>query len=565
MKTSSETDKEERGSFCDGRFVKKWKIDKKKLVSQKYSSFGQNVEEGRQSLINTNSFDKKHKIQKEKIHLFGNEDFDKNAKEDWNCYKDKCTYRENLSNFFEMGNKNKADACKEHSADKARVTPNLPEGNKNGISYSNSRKNDIDFLVKYIKNNLHLICICSKRLYVFNGKIFIDISDKKQAIAYFKKFLAEEINHLFRDYSEIYNQLLSEADINVNSIVELPVNRDVIVFQNGTYDVKEQKFYKNQFWAEDYIFSILATDYDENDYSGKDIIDCFLDGFCAGKADRKKLFCEILGFCLSNYENKKACFYFIGVPDAGKSTVCRFIEQVIGDNLYMACPIKDLNGKYVTGGLFGIKVCADEDVAINKPLKSEDIALIKKITSSDKILTRQIYKESVSLRPECKLVWAGNGMVKFATSEDLQPLINRMVIFPLDVPVPEEQRDPDILSKLLAGRNYMITLSLNALHDLVQNRFSFSEVVDTKNYFDSKIHINGIEEFIKYECVLEADGIVCTTELYGEYKGFCNNYGYTALALNQFIPYLIDKYKMKRHNDGKKRKIQGIRLLNDKL
>ena len=170
MKTSSETDKEERGSFCDGRFVKKWKIDKKKLVSQKYSSFGQNVEEGRQSLINTNSFDKKHKIQKEKIHLFGNEDFDKNAKEDWNCYKDKCTYRENLSNFFEMGNKNKADACKEHSADKARVTPNLPEGNKNGISYSNSRKNDIDFLVKYIKNNLQLICVCSKRLYVFNGR-----------------------------------------------------------------------------------------------------------------------------------------------------------------------------------------------------------------------------------------------------------------------------------------------------------------------------------------------------------------------------------------------------------
>ena len=90
-------------------------------------------------------------------------------------------------------------------------------------------------------------------------------------------------------------------------------------------------------------------------------------------------------------------------------------------------------------------------------------------------------------------------------------------------------------------------------------------MVVTRYYFYSKIHINVLEEFIKYECVLEADGIVCTTELYGEYKEFCNNYGYTALALNQFIPYLIDKYKLKRHNDGKKRKIQGIRLLNDKL
>lgn len=427
---------------------------------------------------------------------------------------------------------------------------------------SGNREQNIDFLVKFIKDQTPLICIGSKRLYIFNGKSYENISEQKRAVTFFKQVLNEKRSRLFRDYSEIYKQLLCDPEIAVDSVEELPINRDVVVFQNGTYDVRKQVFYKNQFWEEDYVFSILATDYDSNDLSGKEAIDIFLNTFCMGQEGRKQLFCEILGFCLSNYQNQKAFFYFMGVPDAGKSTVCRFIEQVIGENLYMACSVKELNGKYVTGELVGIKVCADEDVATNKPLKSEDVALIKKITSSDKIRTRQIYQEAEQLRPDCKLVWAGNGMLTFATSEDLQPFINRMVIFPLDVSISKEERDPDILSKLLAGRNYMITLALNALHDLVENRFCFSEVVDAEDYFKPQIFLNGVEEFVESECQLETDAVAYTKELYAKYHQFCKrNSEYKALSINQFIPYLKDKYGLEKYNNGSKRGIRGIRLL----
>lgn len=428
---------------------------------------------------------------------------------------------------------------------------------------SGNREQDIDSLVKILKSRLFLICVASRKLYVFDGKIYVDISDRRQAAAYFKQVLAEQTNRLFKDYLEIYNQLLSDPDIAIDSLEELPTNRDVIVFQNGTYNVRERKFYRDQFWEEDYIFSMLAIEYDETDFSGKTVIDDFLNTFCAGMENRIQLFCEILGFCLSNYENRKACFYFLGAPDAGKSTVCRFIEQVVGENLYVACSIKELNSKYSTSELVGIKVCADEDVATNKPLKSEDVALIKKITSSDKILTRQIYQSAVQLRPDCKLVWAGNGMLTFATSEDLQPLINRLIIFPLDVSIPKEERDPDILSKLLVGRNYMITLALNALHDLVENRFCFSEVVDTESYFKPQIYMNGVEAFVESECELESDAVSYTQELYQRYRQFCGqNLEYKVLSINQFVPYLKNKYGVDRWSGGNKRGIRGIRLLD---
>lgn len=428
---------------------------------------------------------------------------------------------------------------------------------------SSNREQNIDFLVKYIKSQMSLICIGSKNLYIFGGKVFEDISERKRAVTYFKQVLDEEVSRLFRDYSEIHNQLLSDPEIAVSSLEQLPINRDVVVFQNGTFNVREQVFYENQFWEEDYIFSILATDYDSKDFSGKMVIDNFLDTFCAGLEGRKRLFCEILGFCLSNYENQKACFYFLGAPDAGKSTVCRFIEQVIGENLYMACSIKELNSKYATGELVGIKVCADEDVATNKPLKSEDVALIKKIASSDKIRTRQIYREAIQLHPDCKLVWAGNGMLTFSTSEDLQPLINRLIIFPLDVSIPREERDPDILSKLLAGRNYIITLALEALHGLVENRFCFSEVVDAEDYFKPQIFLNGVEEFVESECQIEPDAVAYTQELYLKYHQFCKQNGeYKILSINQLIPYLKEKYALERYTNGTKRGVREIRLLD---
>lgn len=446
---------------------------------------------------------------------------------------------------------------------KGIIEKTIPEKQWDEQTRSSNREQNIDFLVKYIKSQMSLICIGSKNLYIFGGKVYEDISERKRAVTYFKQVLDEEVSRLFRDYSEIHNQLLSDPEIAVSSLEQLPINRDVVVFQNGTFNVREQVFYENQFWEEDYIFSILATDYDSKDFSGKMVIDNFLDTFCAGLEGRKRLFCEILGFCLSNYENQKACFYFLGAPDAGKSTVCRFIEQVIGENLYMACSIKELNSKYATGELVGIKVCADEDVATHKPLKSEDVALIKKIASSDKIRTRQIYREAVQLRPDCKLVWAGNGMLTFSTSEDLQPLINRLIIFPLDVSIPKEERDPDILSKLLEGRNYMITLALEALHDLVENRFCFSEVVDTEAYFNPRIFLNGVEEFVGSECQIESDAVAYTQELYGKYHQFCKRNGeYKALSINQLIPYLKEKYALERYTNGTKRGVRGIRLLD---
>ena len=540
---------EKRRPFLDkGYAISKPRISKQKMAQKVKKYYEKHVTEEREPFDPQDIFQRGHPVDKEKQAKYGSRFFEDDTSETENM----C--RQVFEDWFADRKGVRADKQLIGKESRQPLTE---------LTRSGNREQDMDSLVKILKRKCSLISVASKKLFVFNGKINEDISERRQAVTYFKKILAEETNRLFKDYSEIHNQLLCDPDIAIDSLEELPTNRDVIVFQNGTYNVREGTFYRGQFWADDYIFSMLAIEYDETDFSGQAVIDGFLNTFCAGMEDRIRLFCEILGFCLSNYENKKACFYFLGAPDAGKSTVCRFIEQVIGENLYMACSIQELTSKYTTGELVGIKVCADEDVATNKPLKSDDVELIKKITSSDKIRTRQIYQKAVQLRPDCKLVLAGNGMLTFATSEDLQPLINRLIIFPLDVSIPKEERDPDILSKLLAGRNYMITLALNALHDLVENRFCFSEVVDTASYFNSQIYTSGVEDFVESECELAEDAVSFTRELYNSYRHFCEkSLSYQILSVNQFIPYLKTKYGVDSYSDGAKRGVRGVRLLD---
>lgn len=426
---------------------------------------------------------------------------------------------------------------------------------------SEKRELDIDSVVKTLKEEHTFICIAGRKLFAFTGKIFEDITDKNHAAAIFKEFLSEETNRLIRDYTEIYNQLLSDKDIWYNSMEEIRKNRDVIVFESGTYAVNEQIFYENKFWEEDHVFFMIRLAYDPEDTSGKEDVDQFMDTFCGGDPRRKRLFKEIVSYCLSNYDNKKAIFYFLGVPNSGKSSVCRFLEIAVGSDAYISVAVKQLNSRFVSGDLEGIKVCADEDVAIRTPLRSDDVSMIKKISSSDKIRTDAKYQRPGQLHPECRLVWAGNGMLTFETSEDLQPLIDRMIIFPLDRAIPEERRDPNIVDKLIVGRNYMISESLKALHDLVERDFQFTKVVQTEEYFTARNLASGIEAFVEDCCILDKDSRESSSTLYGAYIRFCeDNPGYKSKSINQFSSYIEDKYGLQPFNDGRIRGKRGIRL-----
>lgn len=470
-------------------------------------------------------------------------------------------YEDNKECYKRKRKRKKSETLKEFAA--AGIMQSNLSPPKNPAKRSEKKVDDIDEAVKFIKSNYNILVVAGKHIFVFNGKYYEDITDRTVAVRFLKAALNESSNRSFRDYTEIYKQLLSEPKLSCDSWDSITRNRDVIVFQNGTYDVRTGILHVNEFFPDDYVFSICRFEYNPDEVRQSEIVDHFVDYFTNSQPDREDLLYEILGYCLSNYENKKAGFYFDGVPDAGKSSLCRFIETAVGEDAYISIAIKELSSRFASGDLFGAKVVADEDVAVDKALRSEDISLIKKITSSDKIRTEAKFKNAEQLRPDCKLIWAGNGMPKFSTSEDLEAFFNRLVVFPLERAVPVEERDPDIVSKLVSERNYIIHRALQGLRRLVNNDFQFTKVVDAKEYISSENFENGVEAFVEESCILREDLWCETSVLHEAYRAFCmSNPRFEELSINPFSAYILKKYGLKRQRSSQRRGLSGICLLS---
>ena len=423
------------------------------------------------------------------------------------------------------------------------------------------REKDIENAINYLLKHYHFVNVASKKLLVFNGRWYEELVKGTPGWTVLKDCLREYGSRAMSRYNEIYNQLLTDKSIWIDHIEKLPTNKNKIVFANGTYDILEAVLHRD-FYPEDYALSCNYITYEPDAALQKtSVTKRFVDFFCNGDARKEQLLFEILGFCMSAYENQKACFFFLGVPNAGKSVLCNFVRLVVGADAYISIPIKDLDEKFNTGELVNKKVCADEDVAIMAPLTTNDLSMIKKISSSDMIQTNGKYQQLGYIRPTCRLLWAANGFFKFATHEDLTPFAERLVIFPLENAIPEEERDPDIIDKLMEERNYIIYRALLALRDLVQNNFRFTKVVDAWDYIAPTGFVDGIPMFIDQCCKLDPDISIASSSLYEAYKQFCLDHSeYRCIAQNSFSSRVMELYNVTRDRNSSTRFLKGICL-----
>lgn len=431
----------------------------------------------------------------------------------------------------------------------------------NSVGRSDQKEMDIDNAVKYLLENFYFISCAGNRLFYFNGRFFEDTQNLTKATKILKECLGEDCNRLTCSYREIYHQLLSESSIWVDSLEQLPTREDRVVLLDGTFDTATKDFYKNKFYPEDYMFSYLDGYYDPDRECESTYSVPFINQFCGGDMQKEQLLFEISGYTISNFRNTKACFYFLGKANAGKSTLMNWLRLIVGSDSYISIPIKELTGQFNSGELVNKKICADEDVAIESALTTKDVAFIKKVTSSDTIQTNGKYKQQGYIRPNVKLIWSGNGMFRFQTNEDLTPFIERLIIFPLDNPIPKEKRDPFIIDKLMNERTYLIRRSLEALHNLYHNQFQFTKVVDTNDYISAANVVDGIDMFVKEKCVLAENEQITSESLHEAYMTYCDEHlEYKKENINTFVKKIKKMYDIESGRTADIRMLRGISL-----
>jgi len=168
----------------------------------------------------------------------------------------------------------------------------------------------------------------------------------------------------------------------------------------------------------------------------------------------------------------QALLFNYGAGANGKSVLIETIAKILGD--YAAeIRIETLTGK---GQADGSKATPDLVYLVgarlaraSEPREGELLqdALIKAVTSGEPIMVRPNYGEFFRLYPYFKLTMSGNHKPEIRSSDD--GIWRRMKLVPWDVQIPEAERDPDLIEKLLEERDGILQWLVDGALDFLEN------------------------------------------------------------------------------------------------
>ncbi len=347
---------------------------------------------------------------------------------------------------------------------------------------------------------------------------------------------------------------------------EFPENQNIIVFENGTLEVKSGFFRQNS--PADLVNSALGISYDP-DCKKMPYTKRFLKTIADGDDDLYERILQAIGYILSNDIRAKSFFYLEGVGDAGKSRFCDLIASffpVSGSNKVARIALQDLGGKFALSNLVNAKLNISEDLP-DAPLSPQTVSRIKMISDGDRLEAEAKYTQAFTFRPLCKLLFASNHPLRLKEYD--AAFVNRVVYIPFTHPIPKEEQDPYILEKMRKELPALFNRAFAAYKRLVANQYVwagsdyFKPEIATTNSNISVDKEYVLRQFVESCCILDNNSTTATSELQAAYNLFCSKNSYSPVQGDRFsrelfavLPDNILRVKIGNQRRG----FKGIRL-----
>lgn len=352
---------------------------------------------------------------------------------------------------------------------------------------------------------------------------------------------------------------------------EFPENQNIIVFENGTLELKSGFFRQNS--PADLVNSALGISYDP-DCKKMPYTKRFLKTIADGDDDLYERLLQVIGYILSNDIRAKSFFYLEGVGDAGKSRFCNLIASffpVSGSNKVARIALQDLGGKFALSNLVNAKLNISEDLP-DAPLSPQTVSRIKMISDGDRLEAEAKYTQAFTFRPLCKLLFASNHPLRLKEYD--AAFVNRVVYIPFTHPIPKEEQDPYILEKMRKELPALFNRAFAAYKRLVANQYVwagsdyFKPEIATTNSGISVDKEYVLRQFIESCCILDDNSTTATSELQAAYNLFCSKNSYSPVQGDRFsrelfavLPDNILRVKIGNQRRG----FKGIRLKSELL
>lgn len=340
-------------------------------------------------------------------------------------------------------------------------------------------------------------------------------------------------------------------------IKDLNANPFIINLRNGLYNVLEGTLSDH---TPDYYSTVqLAVSY--NPEADCPLFKKFLVDSMDGDMEQVALLQEMLGYFLIPVNSAQKCFVIVGAAGAGKSVLLRVLnELLLGKENVSNVSWQSLNERFKTAELFG-KLA---NIFADLPTKNiDDNGIFKALVGEDFLTVEKKNRNPFSFQSTARLLFSCNSIPK-NYGDRSEGFYRRLIIFRFSHTVPKAQRDPNLLDKFRNEADGIFMFALEGLKRLMKNDFQFSETaVNETELQQYREESDSVLSFVKECCEMSGYYEVGSTELFNQYKAYCEECGMKPYAQRTFVSNVLaiaPDVTKGRDRTGKRRILKGIRL-----
>jgi hypothetical protein len=272
-------------------------------------------------------------------------------------------------------------------------------------------------------------------------------------------------------------------------------------------------------------------------------------------ADTRKELQKFIGLCLVYDTSYQKAAILLGEGGAGKGTVLRTIEMLVGSANRSAVSLQDISEKFSAIEMFGKLVNFDGDTKADV----FDEAIFKKVTGEDQIVWQQKYSKAFSAESTARWIISANKMPSI--TDKSKGVWRRLLLFKVESPS-YSAPDTQLQGKLAKELPGIFNWAIQGLAMLYAEGFNPSAKM-LAELNEQRTNNNNVALWVEEKCEEDASGSVSRATAYENYTSFTISNGFKPLNITNFKQALDSMgYKTYRSNTGgtREERISGIRM-----
>lgn len=371
--------------------------------------------------------------------------------------------------------------------------------------------------------------------HTYDSGVYVPLSKEKIKSFIIKQHPTAKINFRNEVLDYVKGQTYKELD---------NVRTDLINVRNGMLKIEDGSVELIQHSKNVVQFTQFNATYDPN--ATCDTLDEMLLKVFDNSSEQIELFNQMLGYLMMNHVNYQKCFFMIGLPSSGKSTVINMIILFCGKNNVSSIDLNAFNKRFAISEIVNKTA---NIVADRQKYKIETSGIFKSLVTGDGITVERKYQQSFTYYNTTKLIFGMNHYPDF--SNDFDGVERRVICIPCNHVFKKTDADynPNIEKDLSTDlcMSALLNKAIQGYISLIKNKgFITTKEADaaTKEFEKENDNVlRWIEENPDVLDRLESEPIKLNFKgLYPEYQAFCINTGDEAKAQKDFSRTICNKY-----------------------